>query len=100
VPAAPEVTLKIDGTRLVGSAGCNGYFAAVKAGDSPGDVKVGPAGSTRKMCPDAEMAVESRFLEQLAGVTQIRFVAGQLALSYSKRDKAFGVMLFDRRTAK
>jgi len=99
-PAAPDVTLTLDGTRVVGSAGCNNYFAQVTPGDAPGDIKIGPAGSTRKMCPEAEMAVEKRFLEQLAGVTQMRFVAGQLALSYAKKDKSFGTMLFDRRTAK
>ena len=99
-PAAPEVTLTLDGTRVVGNAGCNNYFAQVTPGDAPGDIKIGPAGSTRKMCPEAEMAVEQRFLEQLAGVTQMRFVAGQLALSYAKKDKSFGTMLFDRRAAK
>jgi heat shock protein HslJ len=98
-PEAPEVTLRLDGGRLAGSAGCNGYFAPVTAGGSPGDLRVGPAGSTRKMCPEAEMAVEQRFLGQLAGVTRLRFVAGQLALPYTKPDKSFGVMLFDRRAA-
>ena len=99
-PASPEVTLTLDSGRLAGSAGCNNYFAPVKAGDSPGDVKVGPAGSTRKMCPEAEMAVETRFLQQLGGVTRMRFVAGQLALPYTKTDAASGVMLFDRRAAR
>ena len=99
-PAAPEVTLTLDGARLVGSAGCNTYFAQVTPGDGPGDLEVRPAGSTRKMCPEAEMTVEQRFLEQLAGVTQMRFVAGQLALPYAKKDTSFGTMLFDRRAAK
>jgi heat shock protein HslJ len=99
-PAVPEVTLKLDGGRLAGSAGCNGYFAPVKAGGSPGDMRVGPAGSTRKMCSEAEMAVEHRFLTQLAGVTHLRFVAGQLALSYTNQDKSFGAMLFDRRAVR
>ena len=98
-PAAPKVTLKLDGARLAGSAGCNGYFAPVKAGGTPGDIQVGPAGSTRMMCPDAEMAVEQRFFAQLAGVTQMRFLAGQLALTYVKPDKTLGVMLFGRRAA-
>jgi len=96
-PATPEVTLKLDGTRLVGSAGCNTYFAPVKAGDQPGDLVVGPAGATRKMCPDPEMGVETRFLRQLSGVRQMRFVAGQLALPYQISDQSFGVMLFERR---
>ena len=98
-PAAPEVTLKLDGARLAGSAGCNNYFAPVKPGDPPGGIQVGPAGSTRMMCPGAEMAVEQRFFAQLAGVTQMRFLAGQLALSYAKPDKTLGVMLFERRAA-
>ena len=95
--ATPEVTLTLDGNKLVGSAGCNNYFTAVKAGDSPGDIKPGPIGTTRKMCPEAEMAVEKRFLEQLAGVNQVRFMAGQLALPYTRKDQSFGVMLFERR---
>jgi heat shock protein HslJ len=99
-PAAPEVTLKFDGARLGGSAGCNNYFAPVTAGDSPGGIAIGPAGSTRKMCPEAEMAVETRYLQQLGGVMQLRFVAGQLALTYAKPDPSSGVMLFDRRATR
>jgi len=91
------VTLKLDGNRLVGSAGCNNYFALAKPGGSPGDLKVGPIGTTRKMCPEAEMAVEKRFTQQLAGVNQVRFMAGQLALPYTGKDQSFGVMLFERR---
>jgi hypothetical protein len=48
----------------------------------------------------AERAVEQRFLEQLADVAQIRFVAGRLALPFAKKDTTHGVMLFDRRAAK
>ena len=99
-PAAPEVTLTLDGARLVGSAGCNTYFAQVKAGDAPGDLTVGPAGATRKMCPEPAMSVEARFLQQLSGVTQLRFVAGQLALRYTKPDRTIGAMMFDRRAAR
>jgi len=99
-PASPAVALTFDGKRVAGNAGCNSYFAPVRAGNSPGDITVGPAGSTRKMCPEAEMAVETRFLGHLAGVTQLRFVGGQLALSFAKPDKTIGVMLFDRRAAR
>ena len=96
----PEVTLKLDGSRLVGNAGCNNYFAAVTSGGAPGDIKVGAVGSTRKMCPEAAMTVEQRFLQQLGGATRLQFVGGQLALSYAKPDKTAGVMLFDRRAAR
>ena len=98
-PATPEVTVTFEGTRLAGHAGCNSYFAQVKPGDQPGGLKVGPAGTTRKMCHEPAMTVETRFLRQLGGVTQVRFMAGQLALPYANTDKTFGVMLFDRRAA-
>ena len=99
-PATPEVTLRLDGGRFTGSAGCNNYFAPVQSGGAPGDITVGPAGATRRMCPELEMTIESRFLRQLGGVAQLRFVAAQLALSYAKPDGTIGVMLFDRRTTR
>ena len=99
-PLAPPVTLTLDGSRLVGSAGCNNYLAAVTSGGAPGDITVGAAGSTRKMCAEPEMAVEARFLQQLGGVTRFSFVGGQLALSHAKPDTSAGVMLFDRRAAR
>lgn len=96
-PASPEVTAKFEGPRVAGSAGCNRYFAQLGAGDAPGDLKVGPAGATRMMCPESQMSVEARFLRQLGGITRMRFIAGRLALSYAKTDKMFDEMLFDRR---
>ncbi len=96
-PATPVVTVKFDGIRLAGHARCNNYFAQMKPGDQPGELNVGPAGATRMMCPESAMTVETRFLQQLGGVTQMRFMAGQLALPYANKDKTFGVMLFDRR---
>jgi heat shock protein HslJ len=51
------------------------------------------------MCPEPDMLVEARFLRQLVGVTQLRFVAAQLALSYTREDGTLGVMLFGRRAA-
>jgi heat shock protein HslJ len=93
------VTLKLDGSRVAGSAGCNNYFAPVTPGDAPGDITIGQAGTTRKMCPEPDMTVEARFLRQLGGVKQLSFVAAQLALSYTRDDGTLGVMLFGRRAA-
>jgi heat shock protein HslJ len=45
-------------------------------------------------CPEPAMAVEARFLQQLAGVNKFGFMIGQLALSY-EIDGNHGVMLFD-----
>jgi heat shock protein HslJ len=66
----------------------------VKLGAMPGDVTVGAVGATRMACPAERMAVEGRFLKQLAAVKKLGFMAGQLALSY-EADGVWGVMLFD-----
>jgi heat shock protein HslJ len=93
-PAKPEVTLALKDGKFAGGAGCNRYFAAAKPGEMPGDVTVGPAGTTRMMCPPDVMVVEHRFLRQLAGVKKFGFMVGQLALS-CEADGVWGVMLFD-----
>ncbi len=94
-PDEPEITLSYDSGRLVGSAGCNRYFASVEAGDRPGGLHLGPSGSTRMICPEAIMAIEQRFLHQLNGATTFSFMAGQLAVSFSMDGKR-GTMHFDR----
>lgn len=93
-PASPAVTLQLEGSRITGSAGCNRYFTEVRPGASPGEFTVGPIGATRMMCPDAEASVEARFLQLLAGVRRIQFVAGRLGLAYAAEDGHHGVMLF------
>jgi heat shock protein HslJ len=62
----------------------------------PGDVEVGPAGTTRKSCPDNEMSVEARFLDQLARVKKFSFLTIQLALSWEK-ESVWKTMIFDKR---
>jgi heat shock protein HslJ len=95
-PASPEVTLQLQDARLVGSSGCNSYFAAVKPRDQPGDVGVSEPAGTRKMCPDAEMEVERRYLTQLGHVVKYGFLLGQLALTYTV-DGRVDTMLFARK---
>ena len=95
-PEAPEVTLAFQEGKFVGKSGCNSYFAPATAGEMPGDVDVGPAGSTRMSCPEPAMQIENRFLEQLAAVKKYGFLAGQLALTYQAQGAA-EVMLFERR---
>jgi len=96
VLAEPEVTLRYEDGRLVGMSGCNNYFTTPQEGETPGDISVGPIGSTQMACPELAMAVESRFLVQLGAVNAFGFMVTQLALSYEK-DGASGVMLFDAR---
>jgi heat shock protein HslJ len=93
-PAEPQVTLMFEDGKLVGHSGCNRYFATVTEGESPGEVSVGPAGATRMACPDAEMAVETRFLKQLAAVRKYGYMMGRLALFYEE-EGLWGVMLFE-----
>ncbi len=94
-PDEPEITLVYDNGRVAGSAGCNRYFASVTAGSRPGDLQVGPSGSTRMMCSEAIMAIEQRFLKQLNGVGRFGFLAGQLSLSF-QMDGKHGTMRFDK----
>ncbi len=75
--------------------GCNRYFVSVEAGDRPGDLQLGPSGSTRMICPEAIMAIEQRFLHQLNGATTFSFMAGQLIVSFSMDGKR-GAMHFAR----
>ena len=95
-PTRPAVTLIFKEGRFAGSSGCNNYFAPAKEGKIPGDVEVGAAGTTRKSCPDNEMSVERRFLEQLVRVRKFGFLVTQLALSWEK-EGVWKTMLFDKR---
>ena len=95
-PTRPAVTLIFKDGRFTGSSGCNNYFAPAKEGKIPGDVEVGTAGTTRKSCPDKEMSIERRFLDQLARVRKFSFQVTQLALSWEK-DGVWKTMLFDQR---
>jgi len=96
--AEPAVTLRFEGARTGGNAGCNNYSTTLAPGDMPGDVKPGPVIATRRMCPEPEMGVEDRFLRQLEAVRQMRFIGGRLALVYDLPG-ASGVMLFEQRPA-
>ena len=95
-PAQPVVNLIFKDGRFTGSSGCNNYFAPAKEGTMPGDVEVGLAGTTRKSCPDKEMSVERRFLDQLARVKKFGFLVTQLALSWEK-EGVWKTMLFEKR---
>ncbi len=91
----PAITLVYKDGRLTGFSGCNQYFADVKPGEMPGDVKVGPVGGTRRACPERETQAEARFRRQLAGVQHFGFTTLKLALRYRDGDR-HGVMLFEK----
>ncbi len=94
----PEITLAYDQGRLGGTSGCNRYFTAVEEVDLPGDLRVGPVGSTMMACPDTVMAVERRFLGKLQGVSRFGFLVGRLVLSYEVGGE-WGNMVFSARPA-
>ena len=92
-PASGEpITLELKDGQLVGSAGCNRYFTAVKS-EGGLDLAVGPVGATRRMCAPEVMKDEGAFLERLQQVDRFSFVMGDLALSY-RRDGRIGALFF------
>jgi heat shock protein HslJ len=72
------VTLTFSEGRIGGNAGCNQYFASYSVkGDS---LRLGPAGATKKLCPEPIMAQEDRFLAFLGEVSTFRLRDGQLLI--------------------
>jgi len=94
-PAQPAVTLSFGSGRLTGSAGCNRYSAGATEGGTPGEFSVGPVAGTRMACPDAESAVEARFLQQLGAARRFAFRAGRLSISSAPADRLPTTMLFE-----
>ncbi len=92
-PEQPPVTLSFAGGKVGGQSACNRYFAAISPGDATGSVKIGHAGSTMMACTPAVMALEKRYLQALAGVDKLGFVAGRLALGYTV-DATRGSLMF------
>ncbi len=80
-PVQPVVTLVQTGGAFTGRSGCNRYTAGVMPGAMPGELSVGLVAATRMACPDAESAVEARFLQQLSSARRFDFRAGRLAIS-------------------
>jgi len=93
-PAEPEVTLRFDGDRATGSAGCNRLAAAVSSGDSPGDVSVSVAATTRQACGEPADSIESRFLTLMTSATKFSFAATRLVITYNTGG-VLGTMVFE-----
>ena len=97
-PEQPEVTLAIDGDRIVGSSGCNRYFAkATMKASPPGQLEVGELAGTRLACPEGTMEIENRYRRLLARVERASFLAGQLVLVYRDQRGGFGALRFEER---
>jgi heat shock protein HslJ len=90
-----------DGT-LAGSAGCNNYSAAYEVDDASaaeGEISIGPAASTRMMCPEPEGVMEQEALYlaalEMAEVfriqgdrLQLRTAEGSLVADYRVKEQS------------
>jgi heat shock protein HslJ len=80
-PAVDRVqsTIRFQGNdRIAGWGGCNRYFANFRSGRN--FFKVGPIGSTRRICPPVVMAQEVRFFNALQKSSSIRMEDDQLVI--------------------
>ena len=66
-----QSTIRFQGNdRIAGWGGCNRYFANYRSGRRT--FKVGPIGSTRRICPPVVMEQEERFFSALQKASSIR----------------------------
>ncbi len=74
-----QSTLRFQGNdRIAGWGGCNRYFANFRSGRN--FFKVGPIGSTRRICPPVVMQQEERFFNALQKSRSIRMEGDQLVI--------------------
>jgi len=95
VSAGQEITIEVKNGQVIGSGGCNRYFAGVSDVQESGRaIKIGPVGSMRKACPAPVMAVEQKYLEALRHVTAFSIAGRQLVLTWNNGD-SHGVLRFE-----
>lgn len=75
---APMIMFDAVKSRASGYAGCNNFFGQYEL--SGNTLKLGPVGATRRACPDAQSAIESRFLGMLENVRAWGVDSGELTL--------------------
>ena len=93
VAGGVSITARFANGRLTGSSGCNNYFASY-VGDSPGELQIGPAGSTRRACPEPAMTEETDFQARLGVVVRYGYAFGRLRLDYV-RDGSLDTLVFE-----
>jgi heat shock protein HslJ len=81
-----QSTMRFQGNdRIAGWGGCNRYFANVRSGRN--FFKVGPIGSTRRICPPVVMEQEERFFNALQKSRSIRMEGYQLVIDSEATQK-------------
>jgi heat shock protein HslJ len=88
-PVATHIpTIKFDGTRADGNAGCNSYGADVEVSGST--IKVGPVVQTEMACVDATaMDIEGAFVAALSAATRIEIRDGKLVIGGPQGELVF-----------
>lgn len=93
LPLTPEIEITLvftpDG-RITGSGGCNRYFSGVELG-APGELTLGPVGSTMMACPEMTMALEQQYLRALQGARRYRLAGDRLEVLFGED----GVLSFE-----
>lgn len=81
-----QTTLKFDNAnRLIGSGGCNRYFAEFQ--QQADRLKVGTIGSTRKACSPAVMNQETKFFQALERSQRVRLDESFLIIEVEGADQ-------------
>lgn len=74
-----QSTLRFEGNdRIIGWGGCNRYFTGFRSAGN--DIKLGPIGSTRRICPPGVMDQEDRFFQTLEKAHTIHMEGSYLVI--------------------
>ena len=72
----------VDGV-MAGNAGCNDYKLTCEDGDELASLRMGRAATTRQACDEPIASREARYLECLAGATELHLGGpGRVLISY------------------
>lgn len=80
--SSPTMAFEKEDSKVNGFAGCNNYFSTYTIDGN--NLSFGPAGATRKLCPD--MSVEQAFLSILPKIARYEIVKKELYL-YDQADE-------------
>ena len=80
--SSPTMKFEKEESKVAGFAGCNNYFSTYTI--SGNELNFGPAGATRKLCPD--MSVEDIFFKNLPIIARFEIVKKELYL-YDQNDE-------------
>ena len=80
--------------RIVGWGGCNRYFSGFRS--YGGNFRIGPIGSTRRVCPTVVMDQETRFFRALDKANRINREGSYLLIHCDDMEKPLRFMLLKR----